>query len=71
LGFIITGSHLSESYTGLKIYTRELDALSGNWLVKFLDIFNRPVTVGLTKGKLIRKNFINEYVQFTFTKKQN
>jgi len=68
LGFIITGSHLSESYTGLKIYTRELDALSGNWLVKFLDIFNRPVTVGLTKGKLIRKNFINEYVQFLLQK---
>jgi len=68
LGFIITGSHLSESYTGLKIYTHELNTLSGNWLVQFLDIFNRPVTVGLTKGKLTRKNFINEYVQFLLQK---
>ncbi|HON22104.1 MAG TPA: hypothetical protein PLX48_03045, partial [Candidatus Paceibacterota bacterium] len=70
LGFIITGSHLSENYTGLKIYTQELNAISGNWLLQFIDILNRPATVGLTKGKLARKNFLNDYSQFLLQKTQ-
>ncbi|NLA08302.1 MAG: hypothetical protein GX873_01220 [Parcubacteria group bacterium] len=64
LGFMITASHLKENYNGLKIYTQNLDCLSGKWLANFLNIFNQPAVIGLSKGKIIRKNFINQYSQF-------
>jgi len=64
LGFMITASHLKENYNGLKIYTQNLDCLSGKWLANFLNIFNQSAVIGLSKGKIIRKNFINQYAQF-------
>ncbi len=64
LGFMITASHLKENYNGLKIYTQNLDCLSGKWLANFLNVFNQPAVIGLSKGRIIRKNFINQYPQF-------
>ena len=64
LGIIITGSHLNENYTGFKIYTNELQAITGEQLKKYLNHFNQPVTIGLIKGKQLRKNFIREYADF-------
>ena len=64
LGIIITGSHLNENYTGFKIYTNELKAITGEQLKKYLTQFNQPVTIGLIKGKQSRKNFSGEYANF-------
>ncbi|MGB9847931.1 MAG: hypothetical protein ACPLKV_01860 [Minisyncoccia bacterium] len=64
LGIIVTGSHLEKKYTGFKIYNQNLEAITGEWLKKNLDFLNQPITIGLTKGKIIRKNFVGDYAKF-------
>jgi phosphomannomutase len=68
LGIIITGSHLGKNYTGFKIYNYNLEAITGESIKKNLNFFNRPITIGLNKGRVIRKNFITDYVNFLLQK---
>lgn len=68
LGIIITASHLGDKYTGFKIYNHNLEAITGDLLKRKLDFFNQSVTIGLNKGRLTRKNFVNDYVKFLLQK---
>jgi len=66
LGIIITASHLNQNYTGFKIFNNDLETLGGEYLSKYPDFFNQPIVIKFAKGKILRKNFDGEYLNFLF-----
>lgn len=63
-GVMVTASHLSDEYAGLKICDLDLKAITGYDFKKYLSFFRRQFILLPILGQLSRFNLIDEYVDF-------
>lgn len=64
-GIMITASHLSKGHNGFKIFNKNIEAIGGEKLGKFVKAFEKNIdTCPLLKMRLVKIDLLDEYVDF-------
>jgi phosphomannomutase len=64
-GIMVTASHLPQDHNGFKIFDKDITAISGERMGKFVKLFEKNIVNShVLKSQVIKVNLLNEYVDF-------
>lgn len=63
-GIMVTASHLPQDHNGFKIFNKDITAISGEKIGKFVKLFEGKISHPSPRLRTVKINLLNEYVDF-------